>query len=65
MDASPGGGLVEGIEVLGVVEYVEEGDNFFLLFFVQDGENFTLREHSIFVESHEVLDSFDILNLEK
>lgn len=60
VDASPGGGFVEGIEVLGVIEYVEEGDNFFLVFLVEDGEDFTLWEHSIFVAEHEVLDSFNI-----
>jgi len=59
--ASPGSGLVEGVKVLGVVEKVEEADDFQPLLLIENGEDLSLGEHTALVQRDEVLDSFDIL----
>jgi len=53
--AGPACGLVEGFEILGVVEDMEQSDGLVTVFFVEDGEYFTTWQKSLFVEVQELL----------
>lgn len=61
VDAGPRGGLVEGLEVLGVVEQVVEGDGLVPALLVVDGEDGVMGEHAMPVVGQELLDGLLVL----
>lgn len=61
VEASPGSGLVESLEVLGVVEQMVESDGLLPNFVVVDGENLSPWKESLSVVREELLDGLHVL----
>lgn len=62
---SPASCFVEGLEVLGIVEEVEESDSFFPMFVEGETEQLEFRDESPLVEFREFFYCFGVLKLKK